>query len=545
MEGRWRAFGMGSGLGRVGLFSTEEGREGVTEGEEGWFEGGWVCGWLGWLRLRLTVVLGMEDFAALEAKFRRTPVRLLDHDGVSGVLRLRGRKSLLSLTSEKFIQFQQSDENGWFDVRVKAPDGREILLHHAFNSGTSEHYLRGTSVYSASIFPNIVIDDIKGISEDHKIQRIRFRFRGMRNFFYYRHTEALRGYPLSTALIDEIRAVRHPTSQDDGIFAPRELYIVHDFPIFLDFKIDDRAYQVWAGGRSAGGYSARIDARTYPICSITFDSPVSIAVALDRVWEWHRFFIEMAMQPLPFKTVSVEGSTDYDTPSANVYFPNLKQRVRIKNEVSPRYVPLNFWRDRERLGGAMQNWLSRNAMRKGFRGRLARVIDRISQRIDPTDLVELGSAVDSLDELKMPASLLPREVLNAMADAAHSAAVAAGAAIDHGRVRDLLGAIQRPSLSKRFMALGAAVSPPVIENDIRILANSAAQIRNDSAHGRDLNAQTQPRLYPTVQALTALCVRFDLQTCGVPIRSSADAPSIMQQRFEDGMEQLRQLQAHR
>ncbi|MDR3530009.1 MAG: hypothetical protein P4L90_05575 [Rhodopila sp.] len=339
--------------------------------------------------------------------------------------------------------------------------------------------------------------------------------------------------------------MRHPTDRDNGMFTPREVYVVHAFPVFFAFRVEDRSYQVGAGGRSSGGHWNRIDERIYPVASIAFDAPVNIETALDRVWEWRRFFAQMAMLPLPFEAISVQGSLDDSAPSANLYLPNLKRRahkVTGFNGLSPHQLALNLWPDREHLGETMREWLSRDAVRRGFRVRLGRVIERMNRRLDPIDLVELGSAVDSLDELATGTSL-PADVLNAIVDAAHTAATAAKTDIGRNRVSGLLGTLQRPSLATRFAALGATLSPLIGEEGAALLARSASKIRNASAHGGALNDQIQPRLSSTVEALTALCARFDLETCGVPCRSSSNARTIAPRRFDEGLEQLRRLEA--
>lgn len=483
----------------------------------------------------------MDDFFKLEEKFKHAPVRLLDHNA-SGVLRLRGRKSRLEVSSGSLIHIDQLEDNGWYDIRLRSSDGREILLHHAITVGSASHHWSSESdtAHTLTIFPNVVVDDIRGLSNGHRVQKILFRLHGLHNFFHYQHSESLQGYEATFEQIETLRSMRYVPDREDGPFQPRGIYVIHEFPVLLNFRVGDRAYQVWSGGSFSGGSWDRIDARTYPVAEIAFDLPVSIETALDRVWEWRRLFAQMAMVQLPFEAISVRGTLEEQAPSANIYLPNLKRRAPTKgpHSLSARHLALNSWHDREKLGEAMRGWLERDHVRRRFRVGLDHVIERMERRIDPSDLIDLGSAVDSLTEL-VPAGTLPVGALDSMVSAAHSAARAAGARIDRERLAGLLGALQRPSLAKRFAGLASGISPPMSSNDAELLVRSATRIRHASAHGGAISDQLQPRIAPTIDALTALCVRFDLESCGFSSRSSADARTMSKIRFDEGLEQLR------
>lgn len=118
----------------------------------------------------------MDGIRTIEHKFRRTPVRLIDHEGVNGVLRLRGRKSLLELSSDDLFHPPRDDADGWFDLIVRAQDGRDLLLHHAINAGSGTHHWGDErDAHYARVYPNIVVDDVRGLSADRQVQRVSFR----------------------------------------------------------------------------------------------------------------------------------------------------------------------------------------------------------------------------------------------------------------------------------------------------------------------------------------------------------------------------------
>lgn len=487
----------------------------------------------------------MDGFRTVEGRFERTPVRVVD-GGANGVLHLRGRKTVLHISGNQPFGDRDSDENGWFNLRLQAANGRELLLHNALMLRRTTHgWIEDSgTAHSAEIYPNIVIDDTRGLSPDNQIQSISFRLRGLESFFHYRHAQSLRGHGASADQVEALRAMSD-TDDKDAVFAPREVYVVHRYPRFFEFRVADRTYSVWAGGYFSGGGWHRVDARVVPIATIAFDQPIDLDTALGRLWEWRRFFNQMAMQSLAPKSIVVRGSLDEHASSANVYLPNLKRRskkIKGRYALSPRHITLNRWADRDRLADAMQAWLARSEQRDGFRQRLDLVIERMNRRLDPRDLVDLGSAADSLEELST-LTPLPSGALHAMVDAALRAGLEASADINRDRISGLLGSIARPSLAMRFMRMGDTVSPAVNRDDIQLLVRSATRIRNASAHGGELSDQVQPRLGPTVQAIAALAARFDLETCSTPEPDHSGRLSMPHVMFEEAVQELREIEA--
>lgn len=488
----------------------------------------------------------MDKFSTIESRFKRAPVRLVDHEGASGVLRLRGRKSRLDVSSVAFLHLEPIEDEDWYDLRVRSSDGRELLLHHAITVRSGTHLWGGSGddAHTVSVFPNIVVDDMRGLSEQRQVQRIQFRLRGLRHFFHYLHAEPLRSRDATPDQIETLRSLRYRPDREDGPFNPEEIYVVHRFDEGISLRVGDRVYDIWSGGEFSGGSWDRINARTYPVAEIKFDAPVSIDMALDRVWEWRRFFSQMAMVPLALEAISVRGSLAEAAPSANLYLPNLSRNPKATTgqyAPSPRHLAWNSWGERDQLRDGMQRWLEQGEVRRAFRARLDRVIGRMDRRINPGDLIDLSSAVDSLGELVPPATF-PTGSIDAIIEAAHAAAVTAGAGISRERLGGLIGMLQRPTLSARFAMLGSGLEPPLAPDDAALLARSATRIRNAAAHGGAMTDQIQPRIAPTIEALAALCARFDLEGCGFPPRSAwANARTMTVIRFDEGLDALRRI----
>lgn len=484
----------------------------------------------------------MKTFAEFEDAYQRKPVRLLDYDEATGVLYLKGQDTLLQATSKKLLHPGPVDENGWFDLRLLAPDGRTVLLHNALTLSTSSHGSgdRKRDAYGAEIFPNLIVDDADALAAGHRVRRVTFRLSGLENFFYYQHAEPLIGFSGKPEEIDALRAMRFEQPGKDHLFAPNRVYVMHDYPPYFSFKVCDRQYEVWAGGRESMGSVHRIRAEAYPVGSITFDDPVDLDAALDRFWEWRTFFSEMAVLPLAVESMSVTGSADDGAPTADIYLPNLPNYsdfTRGHYSLSPAHLPLNGWAERQALADGMRQWLTLGDERRTFRGKLYRVIESMNRRCDPNDLIELASAIESLTELSGKEAI-PRAALDAMTDAAHAAAVAAEVTVERKRIRGVLGNLQRPSLATRYEAMGNRAAPPLPKSDAELLARSATQIRHALAHGGALDDQVHPRVSPTIQALAALAARFDLESCGIPSQAGAGGRAMAKRRFDDGIHQL-------
>lgn len=487
----------------------------------------------------------MDDFKKLEAKFERTPVKLLDYEDATGVLHLQGHDSILHFSTAEEFAPHGVDENGWFSLRLRASDGHEILIHHAVRTGSTQHGWKEGKYHTIDIFPNVVISNSRGVSKTRSIRRISFRLNKLSQFFYYHHAETLRAHDLTEEQKALLEGLRY--NHDWGPFLPDDIYIVHNYPEFFRFKVGNRAYSVWAGGTRTAASVSTLNAVVYPVPTIEFDEPVDIQEALDRIWEWRRFFNQLAQSELEFESVWLQGPGDDRSPIGNVYLPNLPNvqrrntRQRRPHEVSVYNLPLSQWEEREQLGEVMRKWLELGEERRVFRTRLGGVIADMTERVDASDIIELSSGIEALDELGGKKSF-PPNLVGEMAKAAAEKAKAAKIEISIERLGGVLGSLQRPSLALRLRELSRRVSPEVSEADADTLAKSVAKIRNTSAHGASLEAQIQPLVSPTIAALAALCGRFDLETAGMPSRASNGARSWPLQQFEEAMKFLRKVQ---
>lgn len=384
------------------------------------------------------------------------------------------------------------------------------------------------------VFPNIVVEDVRGLTNATQVQRISFRLRGLHNFFHYQYAEELRLSGATPEQREALRGLRH-SPERVRVFDPIDGYLVHRLPEILSFQVEDRTYRVGSAGQMSGGAWNRIDARMYPVATIDFPAPVPLDTALDRIWEWRRFFSQLAMLPLAFRGIAVQGSLEARAPSTNVYLPNLKHPKKATGHyaLSAAYLPLNLWEDREMLSETMRAWLSRSTERRVFRSRLDRAIEHLDRRINPDDLLGLASAVEALPQQAANSALTP-DVLDAMAIAAHN--VPGANTLERNRIRGLLGTLQHPSLASKLQSLGEGL-PSVSAADVALIARYTVSIRNVSAHGGALAEQTQPRVAPTIEALATLCAYYDLRASGLP--DSAISRLMPLKRYRSAMQELR------
>lgn len=489
----------------------------------------------------------MKSKSELEALYQREPVRLVDFDNVSGVLHLNGADSNLHTTSNQRMWLAKPDDDGWLDIRVQSSSGQMMLLHHVvITQAKTHHWGKGRSeVHSTDYHPNILIEDIRGLNDDHHVQCIFFRLQGLHYFFYYRHTEPLLGFSKSSEQVAALRGMRYlGTPNDDDLFAPDHVYVVHNYPRFLSVRVDDRTYEVGPGGQGGFGALNRLNHEIFPIASIAFDEPVDIETALDRIWEWRRLFSQMAMLPIGFEGISVRGSLEKLAPFGDVYLSNTHappSPFEGYHDLSPAYIPLNMWADREPLAAAMKKWLEIGDERRQFRVNLDRVIERMRSRIDAKDVVELAAAIDSLKDIGEKTKI-PRTLLDSMANAARDAAIAAGAQIDLDRLKGVLGSLKQPSLAMKISALKEGCAGDISPSDVALISKAATHIRNISAHGNAMGDQMLPAIAPTIEALAALCARFDLESSGFPARSGANDRTIPCIRFKNAVRELGEIE---
>lgn len=470
------------------------------------------------------------------------PVRLPDFGGANGVLSLNGSSSVLHVASDKPLRPLRG-RNGWFDLKAQMPDGRVALLHNALLLSSNRHHWEndGGTPHSAEIFPNIVIDDVRGMDSNFCVRRVMFRITGLRNFFYYQHTEPLLSFEGSVEQVSALKAMRYERDSGDDLFDPKHVYVVHRYPTYFTFKVCDRTYEVWAGGRERFGDLHELSYEVYPTASILFDQAVDLETAFNRVWEWRQLFSQLAMLPLAVEEIVVQGTSDLTAPTANVYISNsVHKRWPTKGyySLSPREQPYNDWCDRKKLGACHKRWLEMEPKRKRFRNNLHRVLQDLASRTDAADVVSLAAGIDSLRDLQSGTEF-PVDVIAAMATAAESVSQEMNNPLPLERIRGVLGTLRRPSLALKIKELGRLAATSLEEIDL--VASAATQVRNRVAHGGSTVDQSLPAMSPAIHALAALCARYDLETCGFKNSATVGQRTMAARWFGDNVKELKNL----
>ena len=478
----------------------------------------------------------MLSFEQIEEKYSVAHVRVCEEESLAGILRVAGRDTTIDLLSAKFFHLEKG-ENGWFDLEMMGPDGHKIFAHHALSAGTGNRYGPGTeTTHFASVNPNILVVDSRGLDEDRRVSAVRFQVEGFENFFYYQHAEPLD----SSHMSDEAKAVllgmRYNPDEEKDFAAPEHVFIVHELQEAIDFRVEARRYRVWMGGSETFGWH-KIGFRVYPTAEIFFDQPVTIDEALDRVWEWRRFFAQMAMNHLNFIGIGFRASHDPRATVGSVYLPNTERRKnngRGPYDLHPAHLPLNGWGERNALAEAMRKWLEQNSSRRAFRARLDRVIQNMNRRMDQMDLIELSAGIDSLAELGGKEAF-PAGAIDSMVEAARGAAANKNVIVEADRLRGILSQLQRRSLGEKMKELGRRAMPDHDFNDIELVVSTARKCRNDAAHRGAVSEQRQAQIGPVVEALASICIAFDLRGAGVPCKTSNVSSAFWSVRFRDAV----------
>ena len=462
----------------------------------------------------------MKNAVDFDKVYRRLPVKILDYEATNGVLILDGDQTVLQTSGVPFHLQEIKDENGWFDLRIAGPDGKIMLLHNAILlSSTSHHTTKGEpNSHSAEIYPNFLIDDIRGLDSNRRVRRVIFRITGLRNFFYYRHVEPLLRFSGSDEQISFLRSMRISELDPKEPFNPENVYVAHNYPVYFSIRIEGRTHEVYAGGHETFGLH-KIAYEAIPTASISFDEPINFDDAIGHALSWRRLFSQLAMMPLGIEELSVQGENSRESPVADVYLTNSAHEqwsTKGYYSLSPREQPFNEWDSRKALGEVHRKWLEKEPSRRRFRIALDKVLEELVERSDASQLLALSAAIEGLKELG-EANDFPVETIREMAIAAQKVSEDGGYPIPLDRILGLLGSIARPSLAHKITALGSRTAAK--PDEVALICKAAVRVRNLSAHGGQTTEQKWPIVSPTVRALAALCARFDLETCGFPSRS--------------------------
>lgn len=469
----------------------------------------------------------MKTFVELEEEYASEAIWLPDNEKVTGIIQLCRDKSAINLVSKDFFHFD-TDENGWLSLRLSGPKGTEMLAHNLLFQGTGQmHGKELQTVHSAQTFPNILVTDTRGLADNNRVDSVSFQLTGWNSIFYYRYAEHLDTFDLSSDNKRMLRNLRYGDDEEDDIFDPHDIYVCSWPSEIIEFKVKDRTYTIDLVGKGSlfdwHGISLTLD----HVATIKFSEAVSIDTAIDRIYEWRRFFNQLVMVPLDFKSVAFSKGEGTDRKVAPVYMPYaVKERDPRKGHygVHPAYVPLNAWSDRKRLAEAMEAWLSRDEFVRGFRVRLDRVLRNINEEVDQSDLNDLCAAIDGHPDLQNK-SKIDQEKIERMAEAAFAAAQGLSDDITVERIQGLLGLLQSRSLKRKLEILSSESLGNSFSDTAPAVIDLAVRIRRDAAHRGILEEQIHPLVRPVVEALSSMCVAFDLGAAGVPIRGQEHGTS--------------------
>lgn len=466
----------------------------------------------------------MKRFDEIEEKHGSSPVVTDDptHAG-SGTLILDGEKSQAVLLSDDTLM-GSSDDDGWFALRLKGPNGRPILLHNALLTSSTQHSSRHGQMYEEHIYPNAVILGSDALLPGNKIPSIAFTMRDLGFFFHYQHVESHYLFEPAKEVVAALKGLRGKKDRSYDLFKPRELFVVHQFPRVLSFKVAGHRYEIFVGSQKAGLGWKKIDFQTDPIATIHFAKPLGIEDAMDLAWQWRRYFGTLALRPIPWTSLTARSGSGRAMREAEFYLPNHDSGA-VDREAPFSFwlgnIPLNRWAERNALAAVMQTWVEREGARYRLRGAIQTVAKNFRRGTSLDDIVTLCAGIESLGELKgQPA--LSSDQTKVIADGAIAAAKVNGIEVEDARLRGVIGSLQNQSLGQRLKLMFTALEPALSKSQAKTLIASVMELRQVAAHGLSPVADVMPKAGPTVEAFACACALYDLVTCGMPIRSASD-----------------------
>lgn len=261
-----------------------------------------------------------------------------------------------------------------------------------------------------------------------------------------------------------------------------------------------------------GGWTGH-EIRVTPIVSVIFEKPVSVDEAVNRIWRIKGFFDQLSLCDLRIKAISF-SKFKKGWPRAEVYLPNEHRKTAKRLlDVHPTNVPFSRWAERKKFQACLLRWLAHSEERRFFRSALRLSLVRLQTEIDPTLITLLMAGVESLAGLGGRSGISP-ETVKKMADAVHRI----DPTIDYASIKGLLGSLGRTSPKQRLRKIADRSFVSAVDRDIEDFTSSSVKLRNQIAHGRGLDQFERAAAGDLTQALTYLCVAYDLQTSGIPPR---------------------------
>ena len=485
----------------------------------------------------------MKSFGELEADFQTEAVWLPEQPMITGILQLGRKETTLNLTSKRFFHFE-TDDNGWFDLRLSGSRGVDMLAHNLVFHGTGQSYGSDReTVHFAKTFPNVLVTDIRSLNDDLTVNQISFELRGWNYFFYYRYTESLQAFDLPVEDKKRLRELRYMVNEGgDDIFNPSHIYVCSWPDRLIDFVANGDSYSVRVVGKGRMGSFHGISLELGHVATIKFALPTTIDQAIEKIYEWRRFFVQVAMVPLAFESVAFSRDDEPNSPVGYVYLPYAVNDDDPKQGyygLHPAYIPYNSWADRSLLADTMKNWLEKSSYLLAFRSRLDRVIRSINEEVDQSDLNDLCSAIDGHPELAGKEKI-SKEQLEIMAGAAHGAVQGLPSDVTPTRIKGLLGQLQRWSLRRKLDEAASRSLGSVFPDAVPEVLSLAVRMRQGASHRGIVEEPVHPLVQPVVQALASICVALDLGRAGMPILGKAEAPSGRWiNRFSDSAQEIR------
>lgn len=466
----------------------------------------------------------MMWFDEIEKKLGSSPVVTDDASHVgSGTLILDGEKSQAVLLSDGTL-IGAADEDGWFRLRLKGPNGRPILLHNALLSSSTQYASQHGRMYEEHVYPNAVVRGADALLPGYKVPAIAFTMRDLGSFFHYQHVESHHLYQPDKQLVAALKSLRDKRDRSYDLFKPQEVFVVHQFPRVLSFKVDGHRYEIFVGSKRSGLGWKKIDFQTDPIATIHFAEPLEIEAAMDLAWQWRRYFEVLALRPVPSTSLTARAGSGRAMREADFYLPNHDSGAVDRNAPFQLWlgnIPLNRWSERSALAAAMKTWTEREDARSRLRGAVQSVAKNLRQRSSLDDIVTLCAGVESLAELRgQPA--LSSDQTRVIADGAIAVAKANGIDIEDARLRGVIGGLQNQSLGQRLRLMFAALEPFITNAQAKTLIAAILELRQIAAHGLSPAADVMPKASPTVEGFACACALYDLVTCGMPVRSASE-----------------------
>ncbi|MGX1693616.1 MULTISPECIES: hypothetical protein [Brevundimonas] len=466
----------------------------------------------------------MMWFDEIEKKRGSSPVVTDDPSHVgSGTLILDGEKSQAVLLSDGTLM-GSTNEDGWFRLRLKGPDGRPILLHNALLTSSTQYTGQHGRMYEEHVYPNAVILGSDALLPGYKVPSIAFTMRNLGAFFHYQHVESHHLFRPAKHIVAALKGLRDKKDRSYDLFKPQEVFVVHQFPRVLSFKVDGHRYEVFVGSKQSGLGWKKIDFQTDPIATIHFAEPLGIEEAMDLAWQWKRYFENLALRPIPWTSLTARSGRGRAMRDADFYLPNHDSRSADENGPFQFWlgnIPLNRWSERNALATVMKTWTEREGDRHRLRGAVQSVARNLRRGSSLDDVVALCAGVESLAELRgQPA--LSSEQSRIIADGAITVAKANGIDIEDARLRGVIGSLQNQSLGQRLKLMFASLEPFINKAQAKTLIAAIMELRQIAAHGLSPAADVMPKASPTVEGFACACALYDLVTCGMPVRSASD-----------------------